>query len=153
MELDSDTLLLHHIAKPPCDRDFLSADKQRETYWLTKHCHGLEWDQGDIQYYPLIDKLRTCLINRPIIYVKGLKKKQYVEKYLMINVKSVASTVRVIDMSDIGCLSLGKVPTDARVKSNQLRCGRHKTPRHKCALANCTLLKAWFKLHDYDVPY
>lgn len=139
LDITTNTILLHHIVKPPCDRDFLSAAKQRETYWLTKHCHGLEWDQGDIKYYTLIDKLRVCLHNRSIIYVKGLQKKRYVLKYLVTNTNS---TVNVIDVFEIGCQSLNTV---FNTTDNQIRCIKHKTVRHKCALSNCTLLKAWIK--------
>jgi len=138
VELNTDTLLLHHIVKPPCEREILNLVKQRESYWVTKHCHGLEWDQGDIKYYPLIDKLRVLLHNRSMIYVKGEQKKSYVLKYLFPNANS--SSI-VVDVFDIGCPSLSNPVT----ADNQLRCAKHKSVRHKCALFNCTLLKAWIK--------
>ena len=147
VDINSDTLLLHHIVGPPPPCDYvMTAKKRRETYWLTKHCHGLEWHQGanDIQYAALFDKLRTCLHNRSVIYVKGLKKKQFVEKYLLVK-ESAATTTRVIDMHDIGCQSLDKVLSPPQLSVSLLRCGQHKSARHKCALANCTLLKAWLK--------
>lgn len=75
IEVSSGTLLLHHIARPPFDRDSLSEEKLRESYWLVKHCHGLEWDQGDIPYHVLIEKLRTCLTAHSTIFVKGCEKK------------------------------------------------------------------------------
>ena len=72
------------------------------------------------------------------------------EKYLL--VKESSSSTRVIDMHDIGCQSLDKVlsspstpPPPPQLSVSLLRCGQHKSPRHKCALANCTLLKAWLK--------
>ena len=150
VDINSDTLLLHHIAKPPPLGDYvLTAKKRWETNWLTKHCHGLEWHQGDILYSELFDKLRACLYNRSVINVKGLKKKQFVQKYLLI--KEESTTVRVIDMQDIGCQSLDKVSSSLpftntpQLSASLLRCGQQKSPRHKCALANCTLLKAWIK--------
>lgn len=53
LEVHSGTLLMHHIVKSPFNRDFLTQAKLRESYWLTKHCHGLEWDHGDIWYHVL----------------------------------------------------------------------------------------------------
>lgn len=62
LENDSGTLLRYHIAKLPFSREFLTQQKLCESYWLTKHCDGREWDQGDIWYNILEEKLRACII-------------------------------------------------------------------------------------------
>jgi hypothetical protein len=134
------TLLLHHIARPPFDRDFLSEEKLRESYWLTKHCHGIDWNHGDIPYYALIDKLCACLNNQSVVYVKGLEKKKYIMKYLITN----NDEVLVVDMADIGCGSLSTIGN--LLSTNTLRCGQHKSVQHRCALVNCTLLRGWLLL-------
>jgi len=137
LDVTSGILLLHHIAKAPFDRDYLTDDKLRESYWQTKHCHGLDWDQGDILYHVLIDKLTCCLENRSIVYVKGLKKKQFVKDILLRDV----SSVMVVDLGDIGCSSLATI--NNLLSINQTRCSHHKSAQNRCALGNVTLLRSW----------
>jgi len=137
VDVATGTLLLHHIVKPPFDRAFLTDDKLRESYWLTKHCHGLDWNQGDIPYHVLIDKLMCCLAQRSIVYVKGLKKKQFVTNTLL----PTSSTVTVVDLGDIGCSSLFTI--NNLLSINQTRCGHHKCVKNRCALSNVTLLRSW----------
>lgn len=144
LEVVSGILLLHHIAKPPFDRDFLTEEKLRESYWLTKRCHGLEWEHGDIPYFVLVDKLRACLNGRSTIYVKGLEKKEYVKRYLVTE-PTAATTTTVVDMSDLGCRSLAS--TTNLLSATVLRCGQHKRgSKSRCALANCSVLRGWLFL-------
>lgn len=74
MEMDSGTLLMHHITKSPFSRGFLTQRKPRESYWFTKYCQGLKYDQGDISYHVLEGKLRAYIAKRPIAYVKDVEK-------------------------------------------------------------------------------
>lgn len=142
VEISTGTLLLHHIARAPFDRDLLLETKLRETYWLTKHCHGLDWNRGDISYHALMDKLRCCLKQRSVVYVKGLQKKEFVQRHLV----TTTDSTLVIDMTDIGCNSLqGNL-----LSSTSIRCGRHKSDQHRCALANCINLRSWLVMTDTD---
>lgn len=150
VEVDSGTLVLHHVAQPPYDRDTLTQDKLRESYWLVKHCHGLEWNSGDIPYYVLLDKLRACLTYRSVIYVKGVEKKEYVMNKLITPVAGRSPPI-VLDMMEIGCESLSTVAN--LLSANILRCGRHRNTNHRCALANCTLLRGWLILTAKDKEY
>lgn len=140
MEVDSGTLLLHHIARAPFDRDFLSEEKLRESYWLTKHCHGLDWDRGDIPFHVLTDKLRACIANRPNVYVKGSEKKEFIQRHFVTD--HTATTV--VDLGDLGCGSL--TSTANLLSTNTLRCGHHKSVRNRCAMANCLILRGWLFL-------
>lgn len=149
LEVDSGTLLMHHIAKSPFNRDFLSQEKLRESYWLTKHCHGLKWDQGDIWYHVLENKLRECIAKRPIVYVKGAEKKEYVRR----NFITDPCTTNVIDLNDIGCGSIASI--NNLLSTNTLRCRHHKSVHTRCALTNCVTLRGWLFLsanidEDYD---
>lgn len=134
VDVTTGTLLMHHIARPPFDRCLLFTDRLRENYWLTRHCHGLEWDQGDISYVALLDKLRSCLLHRPVIYVKGSQKRTFVTRHL---ITEPAATV-VQDMGDLGCGSLNGPRT-----YQTLRCRHHKNPLNRCALHNCIILRGW----------
>jgi len=141
IDVTSGTILLHHVAKSPYDRDGLSTEKQRECYWLTKHYHGLQWDQGDITYNVLMDKLRTCLAKRSIVYVKGQLKRDFVLKNLITASDPSTVAATVLDMSDIGCTSLSTISN--LLSTNAVRCGQHKSTGHRCSLANSTLLRSW----------
>lgn len=140
LEADSGTLLMHHIAKSPFEQDFLSEEKLRENHWLTKHCHGLEWNQGDIWYHVLEDKLRACIAKRPLVYVKGAEKKEYLRR----NFITDFCTTNVIDFKDIGCGSLASI--NNLLSTNALRCCHHKTVHTRCALSNCVALRGWLYL-------
>lgn len=140
LEADSGTLLMHHIAKPPFKQDILKEEKQRESYWLTKHYHGLEWNQGDIWYYLLEEKLRTCISKRATVYVKGAEKKDFIRRHFVTDF----CTTQVIDLNDIGCGSLSSI--NNLMSKNLLRCHHHKTLHSRCALSNCIALRGWLFL-------
>lgn len=136
---------MHHIVKPPFDRDYLSQEKLRETAWLTKNCHGLEWDQGDIWYHVLEDLLRKCIARRPAVYVKGREKKEFIRQHFITD----PSVTSVIDLSDMGCGSLGA--TTNLLSTNTIRCGQHKRIKSRCALSNCLVLRSWLFLSSTNV--
>lgn len=139
VDVTTGTLIMHHIARPPFNRDYLTADRLRESNWLTRHCHGLEWDQGDIAYIALLDKLRACLIHRPIVYVKGSQKRTFVQRHLITEPAATA----VQDMDDLGCGSLNGPPS-----CRTLRCSHHKSALNRCALHNCIILRDWLMTND-----
>lgn len=58
---------------------------------------------------------------------------------------AAAAVPLVIDMSDIGCRSLSAMGegTNKPLASVKVRCNRHMSTRHRCALSNCTLLRSW----------
>lgn len=151
LEAVSGTLLMHHIVKPPFDRDLLTDEKLRESYWLTKHCHGLNWDQGDIHYNVLEDKLRSCISKRSTVYVKGDQKKEFVRCTLITDF----CTTNVIDVSDSGCGSIKSI--NNLLSTNTVRCRHHKTIDTRCALSNCISLRSWLflsaKIDDDDENY
>lgn len=135
VDVTTGTLIMHHIARPPFNKWHLTAERLRESNWLTRHCHGLEWDQGDIAYVALLDKLRSCFIHRPIVYVKGSQKRDFVMRHLI--VEPSATTVQ--DLGDLGCGSLNG-PTSSH---QTLRCRHHKSTINRCALHNCIVLRSW----------
>lgn len=142
VEVDTGVLLLHHIACSPYTRAQLSAEKQRESGWLSKHCHGLTWGQGDIEYSVLVQRLQDCLAYRSAVYVKGTAKKDYVQRYLT----SSSSNTTVIDASDLGCESLYLL-SGPLTTTTTLQCNQHRTLQSRCALQNCVNLRNWLCLH------
>lgn len=140
LEADTGVLLMHHIAKPPYDRSELSDEKLRESYWLTKHCHGLRWEFGDIPYYELFNKLTDCISKRPTVYVKGFEKKEYLKRHHVMDFV----TTNVIDIGAIGCESITSI--NNLMSTNVLRCRNHKSINSRCALTNCVAIRGWLHL-------
>lgn len=140
LEADTGVLLMHHVAKPPYERTDLSDEKLRESYWLTKHCHGLTWEHGDIPYHALLYKLTTCISKRPTVYVKGLEKKEYLKRQ---HIRDFVTT-NVIDVCDIGCGSLASI--NNLMSTNILRCCNHNSTHTRCALTNCVAIRGWLYL-------
>lgn len=152
INLDSGTLLFHHIVCPPYDRRILSPDKLRECYWLTKHFHGLEWHSGDIPYDVILEKIRdifnentnstTTSTNLPLtVLVKGLEKKEYIKSL-------VPEYCSVIDLDSLGCQSLDSL--NNLFTNDTLRCANHKNDTHRCSLSNTVNLRKWYLLSKRD---
>jgi hypothetical protein len=139
IDVTTGTLILHHIARPPFNREFLTSERLRESNWLTRHCHGLEWDQGDIAYVALLDRLRSCLLHRPVVYVKGSQKREFVKRHLISD--PAATTVQ--DMGDLGCGSL-----NGPLSYQAVRCRHHKSALNRCALHNCIVLRGWLMANE-----
>lgn len=149
VDLATGTLLLYHVALPPFDRGLLSEEKLRESYWLSKHCHGLDWNRGDIPYQVMMDQLRVCLSGRAVIYVKGLEKKIFVTKRLLDSTllptcRSIHTPPVIIDISDYGCGSLSSLSN--LLSASTVRCGQHNSVWTRCALANSVQLRSWLLL-------
>lgn len=170
LDVNTGKVLQHHVTQPPFDQErFLNRAKQRENYWLTKHHHGLDWNSGDIAYHDMIDRLRDCLAQCSVIYVKGPEKKSFVMSTLLPASgvddvdTSTSSTLpfyispslpspTVIDMSDIGCASLTSIDNNSLLSACKIRCNHHKGVRHRCALSNCTLLRSWLLITSNESP-
>jgi hypothetical protein len=142
LDVATGTLLMHHIVRPPFAYCLLTVDKQRENSWLTRHCHGLEWQQGDIAYVVLLDKLRASLVGRPVVYVKGLQKRDFVRNHLL----DARTNTTVVDMGEMGCGSINGPLTSAHPT---VRCRHHKSgSAYRCALSNCVALRSWLMLAE-----
>jgi hypothetical protein len=141
VDVATGTLLFHHIVRPPFNFCLLTPERQRENNWLTRHCHGLEWYQGEIAYVALLDKLRTELAGRPVVYVKGREKRDFVRNRLLFT----ANATTVVDMGDLGCGSLNGPLAPAYPN---LRCRHHKSASSRCALTHCTVLRNWLMLTE-----
>lgn len=138
IDVESGTVMLHRLARPPFDFSILSETKRRECRWLTKHYHGLDWNDGDTSYAELQQMLRKCLANCHTVYVKGIEKKEFVINNLINNIV-IKKTTTVSDLSELGCESLPELTTNP----NAIRCGLHGDLQHRCALTHCMVLRSW----------
>lgn len=158
LDVTKGVILLHHVAGPPFDRSAcMDKNKRRESHWLTKHYHGLEWGQGDIAYHVLMDKLCECLAQQSTVYMKGEEKKVFVTKNLLPQGEdevdgyvTSAQTIKVIDMCELGCTALDALH-NPMLAANLIRCNNHKKPTHLCALSNCLLLRGWLLTTGHEL--
>lgn len=137
INVQSGSLLLHHVVCPPYDRRLLNAEKLRESYWLSKYYHGLEWSQGDIPYPVLLQKLKLIFSSFATIFVKGQEKVKYLKHIL-------PGQCNVVDLEPLNCLNLEVL--NNLFTSDSLRCSNHKAVGHICALSNCVSLRKWYLL-------
>lgn len=140
ISLESGTLMFHHIVCPPYDHRLLSQDKQRESYWLTKYFHGLEWHSGDIPYDIVLEKIRDLVNNTSsttTVLVKGCEKTEYIKSI-------VSEYCNVVDLDSLGCQSLDSL--NNLFTNDTLRCSHHKSGNHRCSLSNTVNLRKWYLL-------
>lgn len=76
------THLSHFIFKSPFPLQSLSKEFQKTTHWLIKHHHGIRWDVGFVYLHEVGDILRKICDKYTDIYVKGVEKKVFIEKYV-----------------------------------------------------------------------
>lgn len=137
VNLDTGSLIFHHVVCPPFDRRLLTADKLRESYWVMRHYHGLEWDFGDIPYHVLLQKLKIAFNSDTTIFVKGQEKAHYLKSVL-------PHQCIIVNLESLDCLSLEVL--NSLFSSDTLRCNNHKSTKHRCALSNCVNLRKWYLL-------
>lgn len=137
IDADTGSLLFHHIVCPPYDRRLLTAEKLRESHWVTKYYHGLDWCHGDIPYPVLMEKIKTTFTSISLVFVKGQEKADFIRTVL-------PRQCNVIDLEHLHCNSLDVL--SSLFTTDTLRCKNHKAIDHKCALSNCVNLRKWYKL-------
>lgn len=139
IDMESGCLLFHHIAKPPFSHSLLSREKIKEINWLTNNHHGLEWEDGDIDYDTLFKIIKTNLTTTYTVLVKGCEKRQFIQTF-------VPEGCTVVDLDSVGCdslKSLNNLYTD-----ETLRCIHHRQVKHMCSLSNSLNMRRWFSSYS-----
>lgn len=80
--------------KPPHPWEHLSRRRQKTYDWVTRNCHGMSWESGELPYSDLRYILLSIFITYSTIYVKGIEKVKFLEKL---------SGLRIIDLNDVEC--------------------------------------------------
>lgn len=139
INLTSGIILFHHIVCPPYDHKLLSQEKLRESYWLTKYFHGLEWCSGDVPYDVILEKIRDLFSNKKpsTVLVKGGEKAEFIKSV-------IPDYCKVIDLDSLGCQSLESLSNLFTIDT--LRCNHHKSVNHRCSLSNTVNLRRWYLL-------
>lgn len=135
--MNNDTYV-RHLFEPPCEWNTLPAKYKSMNKWLTRNYHNLKWYDGNFEY----DLLKTCLDmnlrNTSCVFVKGSKKKIFLDKLL--NHK-----YNIIDITDCNCPSLRGLSTNKIVQ-----CPTHLDSKFRCALKNVHIMKSWISNNSYD---
>lgn len=134
--LNSNFKPLVFLFKPPTSWCRLPARYRSENLWLERNYHGLAWSSGELPYEELENVLQSVLHDASLVHVKGVEKKQWLEKFKF----------HVRDMGDMGFPSLQKLKTEIL----ESLCPYHRLAyKANCAHRNVLLLK---KFHRDNTP-
>ncbi|XP_043484119.1 uncharacterized protein LOC122512394 [Leptopilina heterotoma] len=129
LPLQPDAQPLVYLFEPPCPWNSLAGRYKSENLWLTHNYHEIHWTAGDVSYDELRPILQDILRSASVIYVKGLEKKNWLEKYLL----------NVQNLEDFNCPSLKKIKSDLLTT-----CTHHTFCSENCAVKNVKILRDWF---------
>ena len=125
--------------QPPFEWTLLDDKSKRTNWWLTKHYHGLEWDEGRVPYHEMKMTLCDLLMHgrNTTTYVAGLEQVRWLRD-IMHDCK-----LTICDLQEeYGCPSFRKL-TAANREKHQLTC--YNSDHHSvCARKNAQLLQDWF---------
>ncbi|KAJ8684660.1 hypothetical protein QAD02_020453 [Eretmocerus hayati] len=131
--IEEDAIPSVYILRPPYDFDKLLPKNQSQNHWLEMDYHGISWYRGDIAYKELGRLLRSRLGDAKAIYVKGLEKKKWLERYVD-NVENI---------EDRNCPALRKLTLTSPVF-----CTHHQLClKPVCAAVNVAVIKEWALKH------
>lgn len=123
----------HKMIKMPHQLELFNHVSQDHMNWLRDQVHGLEWNScyGDyLLYEELVDFIKKQ-VNNDVILVKGVEKKQWLEKFLY---------NQIIDLHEEGCPSFDKLKTIFK----SYHCNQHYYNTLKCSLENVYFLHFWY---------
>ena len=109
---------------PPFPWKELSDKNKKTAAWLTRHCHSLRWENGDLPYSSLELILTSLLTSYNTIYTKGLEKTVFLER---------KTGRKILNLNDLNC------PKVTSLESLPVKC-----PIHMPHFKHCALVKASF---------
>ncbi|KAF7383168.1 hypothetical protein HZH68_015017 [Vespula germanica] len=80
-----DNLVANYVFLPPFHKDQLSRKDEIGVRWLTDNHHGLEWNDGFVNYnlrYEIFEQHLICSSSVLNIYIKGTEKIQWLYEFL-----------------------------------------------------------------------
>ena len=107
---------------PPYPWEQLSLKKRKTFSWLTRHLHGLRWNNGELAYSALEPILLSLFISFKTVFTKGLEKTKYLERL---------SGREILNLNDFGC------PKIVSLNVSNVIC-----PSHTFSFKHCALTKA-----------
>lgn len=115
---------------PPFPWEQLSKKNRKTFSWLTRYCHELDWESGDLPYTSLPLILTFLFVSYKDIYIKGLEKSKFFENL---------SGRKILDLNDFMC------PKMDTLKCATLDCPDHASHFNHCALAKAAAYGSFIK--------
>ena len=122
------------VAMTACVDD-LSDEIRRQNNWLTQHCHGLNYLEGEVDFKVLHKTLQDLSKSARKIYVRGS------EKWLMLH-KIIANEIINLEY-DVDCPPFDKLSSNVYCMHHALKSSGHK---YRCALNNAYCLKGYLSV-------
>lgn len=138
--LRSNKILTHHVFREPIPWSLLTRAEKSQACWLTANHHGLQWNDGDVDYRKAKTIVRRAVcdqIETPrTVYVKGLQKTKWLREILGDALENVDLSIETMDaeFDDIDRLE----DLDA---TGAFRCDRHS---RNCAMENVCKMRNWW---------
>lgn len=73
--------ICHYIFRPPFAFGCLSPDADKQSKWLMKHHHCIDWEAGYTPLYKFSNIVKSITQEASVIYVKGKEKATFLRKY------------------------------------------------------------------------
>jgi len=133
--------LTHHVFRAPLPWNMLTREEKLHTTWLTTNFHNLHWKDGDVEYRQAKKMIKRAVLDglfdgcdeKIRIYVKGIEKKYWLQRYLGDDHECEIKNIE-IDYEEIDRLR------DLRA-SRPFHCRRHVK---NCAMENVIKLHEWW---------
>lgn len=74
-----DSFQIQLIFKPPFCKHTLDEKQQRTTRWLSRHLHGIKWEEGTVKYNKKLIKSLCKQFDK--IYTKGKEKAEFLKQF------------------------------------------------------------------------
>ena len=130
LPLQQDAQPLVFLFEPPCSCSSLPGRYKSENLWMIHNYHGINWTAGDVPYEEVRPLLQETLRGANVIYVKGLEKKMWLDKYLL----------SVQNLEEFNCPSLQKLKSQTLPYTT---CTHHTYYSENCAVRNVMILRDW----------
>jgi len=125
------------VFKAPYSFEELNEDAKQQNKYNKNAINGLDWDDGFLEYSEIKNILNNYLTSYDVIYVKGCKKKEFLDKF-------ISRSGKVINLDN-------KIPSLQKLRNFTTICPQHKENHLRCAVKNCMNLyiylikeKNWF---------
>lgn len=129
----------HWIFKPPLYESITTKNHSTTNRWLTRHYHGLSWDEGETPYEDLLTILTKHTCGYKYVFVKGLQKKQILQQYIIHNC--------IKNLEDFGCPKITDLP-----HYHGTVCLRHHANPNVCTDHRVYALREWM-MNDFQIFY
>lgn len=121
---------------PPYEKECLPKSVKRINAYVGEYIHGLEWNDGEYGFHAMSDILWSMTSRLEVIYVKGLEKGKILQ--------SLLPHLCVLNIEDLGCPSLGKLPLFDSPCENEIHT---RFAKFNCASKNAKRLGLWLRFY------